>query len=107
DTPHTSGRMRMLGRLRPVLLAVAAGIALIFSFPPHDLWFLAPVGVALFALATHGRRPLAGAGLGLLTGAIFFGVLLTWTSIQVGKMPWVLLFGLQAAFVALQGAAAA
>jgi apolipoprotein N-acyltransferase len=111
DVPDEGQRptrlMRTLGGLRPVLLAVAAAITLIFAFPPHDLWFLAPVGVALFALATHGRGPWAGAGLGFLTGAIFFGVLLTWTSIQVGKMPWILLFGLQATFVAVQGAAAA
>jgi apolipoprotein N-acyltransferase len=98
---------RVLLRLRPVLYAVGAAIALILAFPPHDMWFLAPVGVALFALATHGRRARSGAALGFLTGAIFFGVLLNWTSIQVGKMPWVLLVGLQAGFVALQGAAAA
>nr|WP_239151742.1 apolipoprotein N-acyltransferase [Virgisporangium aurantiacum] len=98
---------RALLRLRPLLYAVGAALALIFAFPPHDLWFLAPVGVALFALATHGRRARAGAALGFVAGAIFFGVLLNWTSIQVGKMPWVLLVGLQAGFMALQGAAAA
>ena len=98
---------RALLRVRPVLYAVGAAVALIAAFPPHDLWFLAPVGVALFALATHGRRARTGAVLGFITGAIFFGVLLNWTSIQVGKMPWVLLVGLQAGFMALQGAAAA
>ena len=107
DTEKSHRLMRALLRLRPLLYAVGAAVALIFAFPPHDLWFLAPVGVALFALATHGRRARVGAALGFVTGAIFFGVLLNWTSIQVGKMPWVLLVGLQAGFVALQGAAAA
>lgn len=107
DSTEPHRLMRALLQLRPLLYAVGAAVALIFAFPPHDLWFLAPVGVALFALATHGRRARAGAALGFVTGAIFFGVLLNWTSIQVGKMPWVLLVGLQAGFMALQGAAAA
>ncbi|GIJ73354.1 apolipoprotein N-acyltransferase [Virgisporangium ochraceum] len=106
ESPRSRGRS-VLVRLRPVLLAVAAAVALILAFPPHDLWFLAPVGVAAFALATHGRRTRSGAALGFLTGAILFGVMLTWTSTQAGRMPWLLLSGLQAAYLAAQGAAAA
>lgn len=107
DAPRSARARRVLARLAPVLSAVAAAGALNLAFPPHDLWFLAPVGVALFALAVHGRKVRHGAALGFLIGALFFGLLLNWTSIQAGSMPWLLLSGLQAAFFAVLGAASA
>jgi apolipoprotein N-acyltransferase len=90
-----------------VLAAVAAGVALLAAFPPYGLWWLAPVGVALLAAAVHRRRLRAGAGLGMLTGLAFFVPLLSWTSLHTGAVPWLLLCGLQAAYLALLGAAAA
>jgi apolipoprotein N-acyltransferase len=93
--------------VRPVLLAAGSGLALLVAFPPYDLWFLAPVGVALLALACHGRRTRTGALLGFLAGAVYLGVMLKWTGTQVGPMPWLLLSALQAAFLAVLGAASA
>ncbi|MFI6263568.1 apolipoprotein N-acyltransferase [Micromonospora sp. NPDC051006] len=87
--------------------AVAAGLALLLAFPPYGVWPLAPVGVALLAVAAHRRRLRAGAGLGFLTGVAFFAPLLAWTNLHTGYLPWVLLSLLQAGYLALLGAATA
>src|SRR4051812_2249527 len=39
------------GRLARIALAVVAGLLLDLVFPPHDLWLLAPVPVAVLTLA--------------------------------------------------------
>lgn len=90
-----------------VVMAVAAGLALLVAFPPYGWWPLAPVGVALLAAATHRRRLRAGAGLGFLTGLALFAPLLAWTNLHTGYLPWVLLSLLQAGYLALLGAASA
>lgn len=87
--------------------AAAGGGVLLLAFPPVGLWWLAPVGVALLALAVHGRRVRVGLGLGALCGAVFFVPLLAWTGLHVGVVPWLLLAGLQAGYVGLLGAAGA
>jgi apolipoprotein N-acyltransferase len=95
-------------RLRlAVLLAVLSGIALLVALPPYDVWFLAPVGVALLAAVTHRRRLRAGFGLGLLTGLVLFVPLLDWTSLSAGWLPWALLSTAQAAILGLAGLAGA
>ncbi|MEV6343766.1 apolipoprotein N-acyltransferase [Actinoplanes sp. NPDC051851] len=86
-----------------VALAVAAGLALLLSMPPYDLWWLAPVGAALLAAATHRRRLRAGYGLGVLAGAVFLCPLLWWTSYSAGWAPWALLCASQSALVGLVG----
>jgi apolipoprotein N-acyltransferase len=110
-----TGTIRRLG-LSP-LLAVAAGAALLVSFPPYGQWWAAPVGVALLALAVEGvgggsgrgggtARFRGGLGLGALTGATLFTPLLGWTNLHTGMVPWLLLSGLQTAYLALLGGAA-
>jgi apolipoprotein N-acyltransferase len=47
-----------------VAAAVLSGLALLVAFPPYDLWWLAPVGVALLAMATHRRMVRAAPGWG-------------------------------------------
>jgi apolipoprotein N-acyltransferase len=86
------------------VLALGSGFALLGAFPPYGLWWLAPVAVAMFALAVAGRRPRTGALLGLLHGAAFFVPLLHWTGIYVGAFPWLLLAASQTAFLAALGA---
>ncbi len=98
---------------RPLRLPVAAalaglaGLALLVAFPPYDLWFLAPVAVALLAAAVHRRRLRAGFGLGFVTGAVLFLPLLSWTNLHTGWLPWVLLSLAEAAIIGLLGAASA
>lgn len=87
--------------------AVASGGALLLAFPPYGAWWLAPVAVALLALAVHRRRFRAGAGLGGLAGLTFFLPLLSWTDVDIGSVPWLLLATLQAGYLALLGGAAA
>ncbi|WP_320068776.1 apolipoprotein N-acyltransferase [Micromonospora sp. RTGN7] len=90
-----------------VLLAVAAGLAMLVAFPPYGWWPAAPVGVAALAAAVHRRRLWAAAGLGFLAGLALFAPLLGWTNLHTGLLPWVLLSLSQAGFVALVGVAAA
>jgi apolipoprotein N-acyltransferase len=78
-------------------------VALLLAFPPYGLWWLAPIGVALLAIAVHRCRPRIGAALGL----VFFLPLLGWTARFVDVPPWLLLAGLEAAYLGLLGAAAA
>ena len=90
-----------------LVCALLAGGALCLAFPGHDVWVLAPVGVALLALATCGARARTGFLLGLLTGLVFFAYTLSWSGIVVGVVPWAGLAVSQALFVALLGAATA
>ncbi|MFD0559276.1 apolipoprotein N-acyltransferase [Stackebrandtia endophytica] len=97
-------------RLRlPVALAVAAasGVLLLLAFPPFDLWFLAPVGVAGLTAACHRRKIRGGLGLGFVAGLTFFVPLLSWTSTQVGSVPWAALSLLESLYFALLGGAIA
>lgn len=109
--PASARKAAVSQRPLPLRLALPAaagsGLALLLAFPPYDLWWLAPVGVALLAVSVHRRRLRAGAGLGAVAGLVCFVPLLSWTNIEVGSIPWLLLAGLQAGYLALLGAAAA
>jgi len=87
--------------LRRLLLALLSGAALCLAFPAYNLWGLAPVGVALLALATRGAGFRRGTLLGLLAGLVFFVFSLSWSGTYVGAVPWIALSVLQALFVAL------
>ncbi|HYN29208.1 MAG TPA: apolipoprotein N-acyltransferase [Dermatophilaceae bacterium] len=91
--------------LRPTLpvrlaLAVAAGLALWLAFPDHDLWWLAPVGVALLAAATLSATVGHAFLVGLVGGLAFFVPVLSWSGTYVGALPWLALATLQALYVA-------
>lgn len=88
-------------------LAIVSGLALWLAFPSHNLWALAPVGVALLALATRGTSGWQGALLGLVSGLSFFLPLLSWSGIYVGALPWIALAVLESCYVALLGLASA
>ncbi|HEX6870409.1 MAG TPA: apolipoprotein N-acyltransferase [Micromonosporaceae bacterium] len=90
----------------PVAAAIAAGLVLYAAFPPVNLWWAAPIGVALLAVATHRRRGWAGAGLGMLAGVAFFVPLLSWAGGYVGAV-WLFLPAGEAAYFALLGALSA
>jgi len=87
------------------LLAVAAGLALSQAFPGAGLWALAAPSVAALALAVRGVGARRGALLGMLAGWGFFVPHLSWAGVYLGYLPWFSLATLQAAFVALLGAA--
>ncbi len=83
-----------------VAAALLAGLALWLSFPDLDLWWLAPVGVALLGAATLTAGFWRGLGLGLLAGLAFFVPTLSWSGVYVGALPWLALATLQALYVA-------
>lgn len=94
-----------------VVLAPLAGLALYWSSPPRDLWWLAPLAFAVFAAVVWQRRMRAGFGYGLLFGTSYLLPLLGWLqdflSVQFGPWPWLGLAVLQALFFGLAGAAMA
>ena len=87
-------------------LAALGGGLIALAFPGPNLWALAPIGIAAFVLAVRGQRARRGAWLGLTTGLVAYGVLLHWTGIYVGNLPWLALTTLEACFVAVTGALA-
>ena len=107
SAPPDAAPPRPLPARAAVPMAVAAGLAQLVAFPPYDLWWLAPAGVALLAAAVHRRRARAGFALGTLAGLVFFGPLLAWTNLHTGNLPWVLLFVAESLFIGALGAAAA
>ncbi|MCZ4278273.1 MULTISPECIES: apolipoprotein N-acyltransferase [Nocardiaceae] len=86
--------------------AASSGLLLYATFPPVDLWVLAPVAIAVLLLAVRGRTALAGAGYGFVAGSAFFVPLLPWVGEYVGSTPWLALAAVQALFVAGFGAVA-
>jgi apolipoprotein N-acyltransferase len=86
---------------------VAAGLALWLAFPEHDLWWLAPVGVALLAAATLTATVARAFLVGLVGGLAFFLPVLSWSGTYVGALPWVALATLQALYVAVMCAVVA
>jgi apolipoprotein N-acyltransferase len=104
-TPGEAADAPALSRWWALGAAAVAGILLWSAFPPVNVWYAAPVGVALFALATHGRRFWSGVGLGLITGALYLGPMLSWAGGVVGPV-WMLLPALEASYIGLLGGAA-
>ena len=89
-----------------LLAAASSGLLLYATFPPLDLWFLAPVAIAMLLLAVRGRGTRAGAGYGFVAGSALFVPLLPWVGEYVGSVPWLALAVAQALFVAMFGAVA-
>jgi apolipoprotein N-acyltransferase len=96
--------VRPLPVLPAALLAALSGCLIALAFPGPGQWTLAPVGIAAFALTVRGQHPRRAAWLGLVTGCLGYGILLHWTGIYVGNLPWLALTALEASFVALNGA---
>ncbi len=106
-TPVVGGRVRrVVGRLWPLAAAIAAGLAMLVAFPRYDLWLMAPVGVALLALATYRRGFWVGAGLGFVSGLCLLIPLLSWAGGVVGPVWLFLPFGESFLFALLGGLSA-
>ncbi len=84
--------------------AVGAGLCLWLAFPEPNLWWLAPVGVALLGAATLTAGARRGVLLGLLAGLAFFVPVLSWSGVYVGALPWFALAVLEALYVAAMSA---
>ncbi len=95
-----------LGGWWAVVAALASGLALLVAFPPFGLWWTAPIGIGLLAVAAHRRGFWAGAGLGIIAGLTLFIPLLSWAGGYVGSV-WLFLPAGEAAYVGLLGAGTA
>ena len=83
-----------------LLPALVSGLLTALAFPTQDVWWTAPLGVALLSAATFGARPRLAALGGLAHGLGFFLPTLSWTGIYVGALPWVALAVLESLYVA-------
>jgi apolipoprotein N-acyltransferase len=90
--------------LTRIAVAAASGLLLDLAFPPHDLWWLAPVAVALLTATTRGQTARRGALLGFAHGLGLFVPLLVWSGTIAGPPAWLTLALLEAAFLAGLGA---
>lgn len=86
-------------------VAVASGGLLNLAFPPHGLWWLAPVAVALLTAVVREQALGTGAWLGFAHGLGFFGPLLVWSGATAGPVAWLALAVLESLFLALLGLA--
>jgi len=83
------------------LCAVLAGVLMDLAFPSTGIWPLAFVAVALLLLALDGRR-LGGAILvAALYGAVFYPLLVLWSTRYLGAVPWLALSAVEAALTAV------
>lgn len=94
---------RLPRRIAPAAAAVLSGVLLYVGFPPRELWWLAPLALALFGASVHGRRMRAGLGLGFLMSLGFLVPLLSWTGVDVGPLPWLALALAESLVMALAG----
>jgi len=73
-----------------LLLSALSGALLSCAFEPIGKWYLAPLGLAahMYALNRTEKKSLS-----ILSFALTFNALLLhWTSIYVGSLPWIILF---------------
>ncbi len=85
---------------RRAALSLVAGLALALAFPTHNLYWLAPVGVALLSAAVLGASWRLAGPLGLTAGLAFFVPTLSWSGVYVGALPWIALCVLQSLYIA-------
>src|SRR4051794_18691510 len=90
-----------------LIAAAVSGVVLDVAFPPHDVWWLAPLPVAVLTLVCRGVPSRRGALLGLVAGLGLFVPLLVWTGTIAGDLAWIALAVLEAAFFLPLGAALA
>ena len=85
---------------RRAALSLVAGLALALAFPTHNVYWLAPVGVALLSAAVLGASWRLAGPLGLTAGLAFFVPTLSWSGVYVGALPWIALCVLQSLYIA-------
>ena len=85
---------------------LVAGLLLWAAFPPHGLWWCAPVALALLVLVTRQRGALEAATTFLLLGVGLFAPLLHFTRVSMGNpIGWVALTVVESLYLASLGAA--
>ena len=84
-----------------VLAAAGSGLLMDLAYPSVSAWVLAFPAVALLLLSLIGRRAWSALLVGFVHGAVFFFLLVSWTSRYLGVIPWSALATLEAALTAI------
>lgn len=83
-----------------------AGASMSAAFAPFSMWFALPIGIALWVNAVQQSSNTRMVGYGsIAASAIFFLIVLHWSSSYVGWFPWVLLALFEALMMAPIGLA--
>lgn len=82
-----------------LLLAACSGLAVAIAFPPWNLWFAAPIALAVLAGCAAKNLRLAFS-CGFLHALVFFLIHLQWAHHAVGPIPWVALSAMEALLMA-------
>ncbi len=99
---------RPLLRQRPLMplwmavpVAAVSGSMMDLSYPDVGAWVLAFPATALLLLSLIGRRAGGALLVGLVYGAVFYFLLVSWTARYLGPIPWAALAGVEAGLTAL------
>lgn len=91
-----------------LVAVIAGGAGLYLASPPRELWWLAPVSIALLAWTLRDRSARAGFGYGFLFGVAYLLPLLAWLydflGPEFGVWPWLGLVVIESLFFGLAGA---
>ncbi|WP_116113966.1 apolipoprotein N-acyltransferase [Austwickia chelonae] len=88
------------------LLAITGGLLLWCAQPGIDLWYAAPLGIALIALSARGTGPARGALAAFFGGMAFMIPLLSWAGVYTGLGPWMALSLLEGLYFLVLGVCA-
>jgi apolipoprotein N-acyltransferase len=90
----------VIRRFRHVLLSIASGLILAVALPKPGTWLAAWIGLVPLLLAVRGTSFWRASLYGLITGLVYYGIILHWITL-FGALPWVLLIGYQALYFAV------
>jgi apolipoprotein N-acyltransferase len=91
--------------LARLLIAVAGGLALSAAFEPIAIAYLAPIGLAAFALAARELTFWRAGLVGLVFGVAFYFTHIDWMRTSIGPDAWAALSTIEALFYGLVGLA--
>jgi len=101
DRARPALRRPLLPLWLAAVVAAGAGFVMNLSYPEASIWPLAFVAVGLLLISLIGRRAGGALLVGLIYGAVFFFLLVSWTSRYLGVIPWAALASLEAALTAV------
>ncbi len=83
-----------------MLLSIASGLILALALPRPGTWVAAWIGLVPIMLALRGMGAWRAGVCGLITGLVYYGIILHWISL-FGYLPWFLLITYQALYIAI------
>lgn len=90
-------------RISSILQFIGAGLVMAAGFAPISIWWALPIGIAIWIRAIQKSSRWRTAVGSLVTSAVFFLIVLHWSSTYVGWLPWVALAIFEALILSLFG----